>query len=178
MTETLRFERLYEEFKGLVFNTSAGYVQNVGDAEEIMQDVFVDVYFGLESFKGESSVKTWIYRITINKCIDFLKHRNRKKRFAYISSLFNSETGALTVNPPDFNHPGVLAERKEETALVFKKIGELSETQKTAFILSKVEGLTNIEISEIMRSSVGGVESLLSRAKDNLRKKLGDYYKS
>ena len=156
----------------MVFNTSVAYVLNLHDAEEITQDVFVDIHFGLEKFKGESSLKTWIYRLTINRCIDFIKHKNRKKRFAYISSLFNKDTGHLVVDPPDFDHPGVLAERKETTAIIFKCIDQLPESQKTAFILSKLEGLTNIEISKVMNLSVGAIESLQSRAKENLKKKL------
>ncbi len=172
------FESLYEAYKDLVFNTAAGYVQNIGDAEEITQDVFTDVYFGLENFKGQSSLKTWIYRITVNRCIDFLKHKNRKKRFAYIIGLFHKETGAPAYDPPDFEHPGVLAERREATALIFKNIRLLPENQQTAFILSKLEGLSNIEIGEIMELKIGAVESLQSRAKENLKKKLSEYFKN
>ena len=75
------FEKLYHEYKTLVFNVALNYLQNVEDAEEITQDVFVKVYHSLDNFNQKSSHKTWIYRITINQCLDFIKQKNSQKRF-------------------------------------------------------------------------------------------------
>ncbi|MBK9801179.1 MAG: RNA polymerase sigma factor [Bacteroidetes bacterium] len=86
----MNLEELYKEHKNLVFNLALNYVQNVQDAEEITQDVFVTIHFSLHSFKAESKITTWIYRITINKSLDFIKARQRKKRFAFITSLFTT----------------------------------------------------------------------------------------
>ena len=82
MTEhNSHFEKLYHEFKTLVFNVALNYLQNVEDAEEITQDVFVKVYHSLDNFNQKSSHKTWIYRITINQCLDFIKQKNAFDHF-------------------------------------------------------------------------------------------------
>lgn len=70
----------------------------------------------------------------------------------------------------DFNHPGVTLDRKENAAKLFKAIAQLPENQKTAFTLHKLEDLSYQEISQVMRTSVPAVESLMHRAKQNLRK--------
>ncbi len=170
------FDVIYETYKTKVFNTAIGYLQNQEDAEEITQDVFVEVYRSAVKFEGKSSLGTWIYRITINKSLDFIKNKNRKKRFAFLSSLFN-DAGELKHDAPDFYHPGVILENKEKSAVLFKAVDTLPEKQKTAFILSKLEGLSYVEISEVMETSVSSVESLLFRAKQNLQKELSTFFK-
>jgi RNA polymerase sigma-70 factor (ECF subfamily) len=73
---------------------------------------------------------------------------------------------------PDFHHPGVAMERKENAARLFKAIARLPENQKTAFTLHKLEDLSYLEISDVMKTSIAAVESLMHRAKQNLRKML------
>ncbi len=172
------FEELYHTFKNKVFNTVIGYVQNIEDAEEVTQDVFIEIYRSLQKFRGDASLSTWVYRISVNKSLDFIKSKKRKKRLAFVTSLFEPTAKASTNDTPDFVHPGVVMENKERSVILFRAIDGLPENQKTAFILSKLEHLGNKEIAEIMIMSVGAVESLLSRARDNLRKQLAGYYKA
>lgn len=169
-------EHIYNHYNKRVYNTVLGYVQNIEDAEEITQDVFLEVYRSSENFKGDSSLSTWMYRIAINKCLDFIKFKNRKKRFAFISQLFDAHSGELLHDKADFFHPGVRMENKEKSAILFKAIHNLPPNQKTAFILSQLEGLSYAEISEVMQNSLASVESLLFRAKQNLRKQLDKWY--
>lgn len=170
------FKKLFEEFKDRVYNTALSYLQNAEEAEEITQDVFVEIFHSSKKFKGESSVSTWIYRIAVNKSLDQLRHRKRKKRFAYIASLFSSETGELRFDKPNFEHPGVVLENKENSKTIFKAIQKLPESQQTAFLLSFVEGLPRQEVAEVMNTSLKAVESLLHRAKQNLRNELDSFY--
>lgn len=170
------FRELYEQFKGRVYNTCLSYLQHENDAEEAMQDVFVEVYHSAAGFRGTASLSTWIYRIAINKCLDRLRYKNRQKRFAFISSIFNKDTGALMHDSPVFDHPGVKLENKEKAALLFRAIKELPENQQTAFILKHVEGLKQKEIAAIMNIGEKAVESQLSRAKEKLRNILSDIY--
>jgi RNA polymerase sigma-70 factor (ECF subfamily) len=156
----------------MVYNLALNYVQNVEDAEEITQDVFVSVYQSIHSFQENSSLSTWMYRITINKSLDFLKSKQRKKRFALLTSLFFDNSNDLKHNPPEFNHPGVLLEHKEALGKLFKVINELPNKQKTALILHKIEQKSQAEVAEIMNISPKAVESLIQRAKTNLSKKL------
>jgi RNA polymerase sigma-70 factor, ECF subfamily len=169
----LNFENLYNEYKSTVYNLALHYVQQTEDAEEITQDVFVSVFQSLDKFKEESSTKTWIYRITINKSLDFIKAKQRKKRFGFITSLFFDDGNELKHNPTYNNyHPGIQLEDKEAMSTLFKYINELPDNQKTALILHKIEQKSQIEVSEIMDISAKAVESLVQRAKNNLSKKL------
>jgi RNA polymerase sigma factor (sigma-70 family) len=170
------FEELFGLFKDRVFNTALGYMQNREDAEEITQDVFVEVYRSIDKFKGKSSIGTWIYRITVNKSLDRIKHRKRKKRFAFLTSLFDSESGELVHQPVEFNHPGIEAESKEKAKYLFDAINRLPENQRTAFILTEIEGLSHAEAGEVMNKTAKAIESLVRRAKEGLRVILSDIY--
>lgn len=173
----MSFREIVDTHKTRVFNTAISFLQNREDAEDLTQEVFIEVYHSLEKFKGESSISTWIYRITVNKSLDYLRKKNRKKRFGFMSSLFNKETGEVNVDAAHFDHPGILLERKENARMLFEAIEQLSENQKTAFILFHVEELSQKEIGEVMSLSSKAVESLIQRAKAALRIKLEDIYK-
>ncbi len=174
--EAAAFKQMVTSWQDLVYNTSLGLVQNEMDAEDVTQEVFVKAWESIGGFKGESKLSTWLYRITVTKSLDFLRSRKRKKRFAYIQSLFgiNDE---LVIDPADFLHPGVKAEKKELSVALFKAIGQLPDQQKAAFVLSRVEGLNHKEVSEVIGTTVPAVESLLQRAKLNLRKYLEEVYR-
>lgn len=164
------FDELYHAYKSIVYNTCLSYVQSREDAEDVTQNVFVEVHNSLHSFRGESMLKTWIYRIAINKSLDHLKHKNRKKRFGSIFGLFDTGHIEESASAADFDHPGIKLENKEKASLLFKALQQLPESQKTAFILSRIEGMSNIEIADVLKKNVGAVESLLSRSQENLRK--------
>ncbi len=99
-------ERLFLLYKDKVFNTAISYMQNKEDAEEITQDVFVELFNSAAGFKGNSGISTWIYRITVNKSLDAIRYRSRKKRFAVIRSIFSSTTGELEIDKADFFSSG------------------------------------------------------------------------
>ena len=88
------------------------------------------------------------------------------------------EDSEVVINPPDFNHPGVMLDKKEDAATLFKVINRLPENQRVAFTLHKLEGLSYQEVSDIMKTTLSSVESLMHRAKTNLRKGLEEHYKS
>ena len=167
------FKELVTRFQDKVFNTALGLLQHHNDAEEIAQEVFIQVHRSINQFKGDSLLSTWIYRITVTKSLDLLRSRKRKKRFGLISGLFGDDNKPVH-EPGEFDHPGVQQERKEDVAILFKMIGQLPENQRTAFILNKVEELSYREIAAILKLSEPAVDSLLQRAKQNLRKKLKD----
>jgi RNA polymerase sigma-70 factor (ECF subfamily) len=150
------------------------YLQNTEDAEEVTQDVFVKISNSLNNFNQKSSHKTWIYRITINQCLDFLKQKNSQKRFFIFGKKSQNEQEYL--NSSNFEHPGILLENQEDAALLFAVFNTLTENQKTAFLLSKLDGLSNSEIAEIMQLSISSVESLIFRAKASLQQKLAEKF--
>lgn len=164
----MKLQAIYDQMGNKVFNLALQYVQNKEDAEEITQDVFITIHEKLEQFKGESTLETWIYRITVNKSLDFIKHKKRRKRWMNLLRIGDEENAV-----PDFSHPGVELENKEALELLFSKINALSEQQKTVIILSRIENMSHAEIAAIMQTSAKATESLLARAKENLKKKLG-----
>jgi RNA polymerase sigma factor (sigma-70 family) len=163
----MTLEEIYAEYHKMVFNLALHYVQNSQDAEEITQDVFVKVYGSLNGFKNKSSLKTWIYRITINQSLDFIKSYKTQKR-NFFSTMFRLNETNLQFEPTYFNHPGIELEQKEALRLIFQAINQLNDKQKTALILLKIEGKSQSETAEIMKLNVKAIESLFQRAKKNL----------
>ena len=171
--EESAFKELVTQFQDKVYNTALGLLQHHTEAEDIAQEVFIQVFRSIQQFKGDSLLSTWVYRITITKSLDLLRSKKRKKRFGFLSSLFGDDNKPV-YEPKDFNHPGVLQEKKEDAAILFKMIDQLPQNQRTAFILNKVEELTCREIGAILNTTESAVDSLLQRAKMNLRKKLNE----
>lgn len=187
MTETVLIEQLkkgdeaafkmvVEQWQDMVYNTILGIVQNETEAEDITQDVFIKVYESVSSFKGESKFSTWLYRIAVTKALDFLRSKKRKKRFGIMQSIFGGEEKE-EIQVADFHHPGVKLDNKERAAVLFKAIDKLPPNQKAAFTLHKLEGLSYREISEVLHTTVPAVESLMSRARSNLKNELEDFYR-
>jgi len=173
MQNETQFRVVYDDYKQLVYNLALNYVQHAEDAQDITQEVFVKIYQHYEKHDpATASLKTWIYRVTINHCLDFIRSKKSKKRFGFISSLFKSETNEPVSEAMHFDHPGIAAEDKEELQQLLLCINDLPENQKTALILVKIEDRSQKEVAEIMNTSVKAVESLLQRAKQSLAKKL------
>ena len=165
------FRALYHQHARTVYNLCLNYLRGREDAQEATQDVFVKVHERFTGFKGDASVSTWIYRITINTCLDRLKARKRKKRSLlgwFSLSDEHVERAASLV----FDHPGVAAEDREALERLLAVVDELPEHQKTALLLKTTEDLSMTAIAEVMGLSPKAVESLLSRARANLRQRL------
>ena len=166
-------------FQQKVFGTCISFVPNREDAEDIAQDVFMEVFNSISKFKGDSKLSTWIYRITTNKCLEFIRKKNTKKRFAFLQSITGN---AVPMDKTDYftemNHPGILLENKELNATLFKAINSLAESQRVVFTLHKIDGKSYQEVAEITKRSLSSVESVMFRAKQNLQSTLENYYKN
>jgi RNA polymerase sigma-70 factor (ECF subfamily) len=173
----IAFKEIYDRFGKKIFNTCLNHLQNVEEAEDITQEVFVEVFQSVHKFNQESSLSTWIYRIAVNKCIDQFLSKGRKKRFAFLTSLFNPQTGKELKNISSFDHPGMELEKKEDAQLLFKAIQLLPKNQHSAFILTQIEDQSQKEAADILKISEKALESLIQRAKTNIRKHLQDYFK-
>jgi RNA polymerase sigma-70 factor (ECF subfamily) len=170
------FRQLIEQFSEKVYNLCLGILHDHHDAEDATQEIFTTVYLSVSQFKGESKLSTWIYRVSVNKCQEHIRKRTRKKRFGFLTTLDKAEIGDGSSNRANFFHPGVALEDKERSAILFGAIEQLPENQKIAFSMHKLEGIPYEEVAEIMEVSLSSVESLIFRAKQNLKKLLGDYY--
>lgn len=167
MQEKIHIKKLYDDYANMVYSLALSYLKSKEDAEEVTQDVFIKAYHKLKEFKQQSTFKTWIYRITINCCLDHIKAQNRDKRKFQKNDKELKEEMRQT-----FYHPGLQLENKELGQILLQEIGALAENQKTAFLLSKEEGLSLTEIAVIMERSVSSVESLIFRAKLKLQEQL------
>ncbi len=173
--DPVSFKDIVEQWQTMVYNTALSIVQVAEDAEDITQDVFLDVYEKLPAFRGEAQLSTWIYRITVNNALDFEKKKKRQKNGGLFRQIFRVKEEEEPVN---FNHPGVLLDNKEKAAVLFKALKKLPEKQRVAFTLHKIEGLPYQEVAAIMNTSLYAVESLMARAKAGLKKTLEQFYQS
>ncbi|MGJ8550246.1 RNA polymerase sigma factor [Winogradskyella wichelsiae] len=173
------YSTLLDQYEQKVFSTCISFVPNREDAEDIAQDVFVEVFNSIKKFKGDSKLSTWIYKITTNKCLEFIRKKNTKKRFAFLQSITGN---AIPIDKTDYftevNHPGILLENKELNATLFKAINNLPESQTVVFTLHKIDGKSYQEVAEITGKSLSSVESIMFRAKKNLKKILENFYKN
>lgn len=170
---------LIDEYEQKVFATCISFVPNKEDAEDIAQEVFLEVFNSIHTFKGDSKLSTWIYRIATNKCLEFIRKHNAKKRFAFLQNISGNELPLDRTNYfTEINHPGIQLENKQTSEMLFKAINQLPEAQRIVFTLHKVDDKSHDEISEILNKSVSSIESLMFRAKRNLQVILEDFYKN
>lgn len=168
-------EQFINTYKARVYNTVLGMVHNAEDAEELAQDVFIKALETLDNFKGDAKLSTWLYRIAVNKSLDHIKKGQRKKRFAFLVSINKNSDESPAPSLPHFIHPGWQLENKELGMQLFKAINQLPNKQKTALTLNKIEGLNYEQTAEVMEVTVSSVESLIFRARQNLKKILANY---
>ena len=161
--DKLAFNELVLQYKSNVINTCYRFLLDKEDAEDISQDVFVEVYLSMQSFRGESKISTWIYRITVTKCLDEIKRRNRKKRISSIGKLLHLDDVANWI--AGGKQPDADLEAADTFSAINKTLNQLPDNQRVAFTLSKIDGFTNQEIAEIMKTTTIAVESLIYRAK-------------
>ncbi|MFZ4634343.1 MAG: RNA polymerase sigma factor [Saprospiraceae bacterium] len=170
------FRALVELHSTRVLNTCMSLVPDLHEAQDLTQEVFVEVFRSIERFRFDASLSTWIYRITCNKALEHLRRRNRLKRRAFFQRLVGLDDPAGQQIADPVNHPGIALEDKERAELLYRHLDRLPEQQKSALLLHKVEGLTHQEISDVLQVSVSAVESLIHRAKKKLRASLSGHF--
>jgi len=170
------FKECVETFQEKVLNTCYHFLHDRLDAEDISQEVFLEVHRSIKYFREEAQLSTWVYRIAVNKSLDFLRKRNRKKRFANIISLFSVKGHETDILIKDRRTPLSNIEQKERIRILDQAIDRLPENQKIVIVLRRFEGLSNKEIAYIMDTSVSAVDSLFHRAKTKLYNNLYKYF--
>ena len=173
------FSTIVAEHQDMVLNTCYRFVLNREDAEDIAQEVFLEAYRSLDSFRQESKLSTWLYRIAVTKSLDHLRKKKRKKRFSSLKRVmgFNDPAEELAL-PSSIETPAEVLSGSERTEILQSALDSLPDNQKTAFLLSKYDGYSNQEIADVMQTTVSAVESLVHRAKKNLQKKLEKHYRT
>ncbi len=166
------FRLLVEKYQPMVFRTCMGFLHHKEDAEDLTQEIFVQVYQSLASFKAEASFPTWLYRISVNAS---LNHLRKSSKWGFLQRMENRFEADLSI--PENENPENLLIQDEHRKWVKAALDSLPEKQRTAIVLSKYDDLSQKEISEVMQTTEGAVEALLQRAKANLRAKLQPKHK-
>lgn len=165
------FEQLLRLYEKKVFNLTFRLTGNRHDAEDLAQEAFLKVFRSLDSFRGESSFSTWLYRITRNTCLDWL--RRRKVSTVSLDDSLETPDGSmprqLQSKTPG---PDEILEQKEALSRIQAAISSLPEEYRLAAVLRDVMGFTYEETAEIMECSLGTVKSRIHRARGELRGKL------
>jgi RNA polymerase sigma-70 factor, ECF subfamily len=167
---------LVNTYQKNVIKTAYYFVSNMEDAEDISQEVFLEIIHSIKRYSKKSSLYTWIYRITVNRSLDHLRKQKRRNFLHQIGTFMqvSNEDGNKHLHEPSATDTG--NEENEKRAVIENAIGSLPENQRIAFILSKYDELAYKEIAEIMNLSLSSVESLIHRAKINLQHKLVIYF--
>jgi len=172
------FRQLVDKYQQLVMNTCFGLVHNTEDAEDIAQDVFIEVFRSISNFRADSKISTWLYRITVNRSLNFIRDSKRSKMAQSLDEIFSLQKGkSSNIMAEKAASPDTEFENSERADILYKVIDSLPKNQRVAFTLNKYEDLSYKEIAEVMETSVSSVESLIHRAKKNLQKKLYTCYK-
>ena len=168
------FNELFAEYETKVINIAFGMLSNRDDAYDATQEVFIRVYRNISGFKENSSLSTWIYRITSNVCNDILRKRMKHSNTISINAS-NDDDGEYELHIRDTAPtPDEYAEHNETQRIVRQAISELSAEYKEVITLCDVEDMSYDDISLILKCPVGTVKSRLNRARKALRKKLSE----
>lgn len=170
--DTKVFELFVKTFQDQVIRTCYGLTHNIDDAKDIAQEVFIEIYNSINKFRQKSSVKTWMYRIAVNKSLNFLRDNKKRKQMYRIDSVLQlSKLENKISNVPT----DVFIENEYQQELkkvIFKSIDKLPKNQRIAFVLNKYEEMSYKQIADVMKISYSSVESLIHRAKEKLKKDL------
>lgn len=166
-------KKLVQIYGQKIYNLVYYHLQNAEEAEEVTQDVFLKTIKKVDTFKSESKFDTWLYRLAVNESLDKIRYNQRQKRKVEKIPLDKLVFAVKS----QVNNPAQELQSQENMETLLGKIEELPERQKTALLLSKMEGKSQKEIGEIMDLSPKAVESLVQRAKRNLKEKLSEYFK-
>lgn len=167
------FDELASRYKRRIYGIAYKMTDNHEDALDVSQEVFIRVYKSISKFKGRSSFNTWLYRITVNYCINYLKNRSRHKHLPFDETMEVSEGRSLVSEW--WSNPQKALENKEFQQDLAFAIGSLPVRQRTVFVLRHLEGLSHKEIAGILRCSIGNVKANLFRAIRKLRDRLKEY---
>ena len=172
------FRKLVERYQPMVFRTCMGFLHNKDDADDLTQDIFIQAYQTLTTFKGDATFSTWIYRVAVNASFNKIRKSSKNSIFQRLETVFGSENSKEISFPiSDNENPENILILHEHREWVQKALNSLPENQRTAIVLSKYDDLPQKEIAEIMNTTEGAVEALIQRAKANLREKLSSLKK-
>ena len=165
------FRTLVERYQDRIYRTVLSLLRSPEEAEDVAQEVFVEVYQTIGQFRGDAALSTWLYRLATSRALKNRQKARAKKRFAYFTNLFGFDNNVLH-EVPDHAHPLALLEGQQQLRFLLDRIARLPNQQQVAFTLRHEQELSYEEIAAVLNTTVSAVESLLFRARQTLRKYL------
>jgi RNA polymerase sigma-70 factor, ECF subfamily len=173
-----KYRVLVEKHQAMIFRTCMGFLHNKDDSDDLTQEVFIQAYQSLKSFKGEAAFSTWIYRIAVNASLNRVRKNSRNPILNRIDTLFVvGKEREISIPAFDTEDPESILISNEKSKWIQDALDSIPENQRTAIVLSKYDDLSQKEIAGIMQTTEGAVEALIQRAKANLRVKLSSTFK-
>jgi len=167
--DEMAFREIVERYQAKVFSIIYGILRNHNDAEDIAQQVFSKIYFSIKNFDFRSSLLTWIYKITVNECYDYLR-KKRVRKLVYESD-FSEEDALRMENSETATEQGTPVDtRLAQRDLVVKLLDKLSEDDRTLLLLKEVEGHSVEELSQMTGMNENTIKVKLFRARQKLLK--------
>lgn len=161
------FEKIISTYQSKVFSIISHMIRNANEIEDIAQEVFIKIYKNINKFQGNSSLYTWIYKITVNLCLDIIR---KKKEVIYLDEKIKLNDGEVELQlPSDEKNQEEIYEEKELKEKLRKCIDKLPDKQKVMIILRDIKGMSYEEISEITNIKLGTVKSQINRARLKLK---------
>jgi RNA polymerase sigma-70 factor (ECF subfamily) len=173
--DTGAFEEIYRRYERRIYNTVYQVVRNEEDAADITQEAFVRAYRSLKNLRSDEAFVSWLFRIAINLSRNLLRGRPQF-RMESLDEFATSEEDEQELQIPDSTHdPARNAEMREMQQVVRRAVSGLSNAHREVITLHHLEGMRVDDIARILNCSVGTVKSRLSRARDELKRKLRSY---
>lgn len=166
------YEKIIQKYQSKVFGLIYNMTKNQNEIEDLAQEVFIKIYKNLGKFKGDSSLYTWIYKITVNLCLDEMKKR---KNVIYLDEKIEVDDGEVNGElPSEDKSQEELYEEKELQEKLHNCINKLPEKQRVMIVLRDIKGFSYEEISKITDVKLGTVKSQINRARLKLKELLDE----
>lgn len=162
------FEELVTQYEKTVYSISFRILGNNDNALDVSQDVFLKIYRSINTFRAESRLSTWIYRITVNMCMDYIRKLKRHKTVSLNQGDESEQAAELDIED-DSPTPEQYLDRQVNIQMLHRAIVKLSKEHKAVIVLRDIQGFSYSEISEILSCNEGTVKSRISRARERLR---------
>ena len=166
---------LIEKYKRMVYRLAVQITKNRADADDVMQETFIKVYRSIHTFRKDATFETWLYRITVNEALNFVKRRDRRRECRLETAGETEYESTVRHRGQIANDPHAQAEKSELRQHVTAAVNSLPVKHRTVVILHEFEGLTHAEIASILNCSEGTVRSRLHYARKKLRTLLKPY---
>jgi RNA polymerase sigma-70 factor, ECF subfamily len=175
--EEAAYRIILERYQTLVLNCTFKFLRDRDWAEDVTQEVFIQVFKSINSYRSEASLSTWIYRIAITRSLNHVKSMKRQKRFGILIRLFGIDRMEDHLAAEEQERPDRELENRERARILSLALDKLPENQRIAFTLSQYDAMSYADIARVLNNTIPSVESLIHRARKNLKKILYSYYR-